>query len=581
MSTVTLSGMFSGIDSNSIIAQIVQLDQVPITQLTTQRSTLDTNKSDYGFISSSLSNLQSTLQAISDPTLFQAKAVSNSNTSVGNASVDSTATAGSAEINVTQIATTSVLRGGNAGGAFSDTKVTAPPSGSALIGTVLNADLTIGQTFTINGVQITLNSGNVIDDGNASSANSVIGKINTSGAGVTATYNATTGKFALTSATPTVLGSGADTSDFLQQAQLFNNGSTSITSDIGIGRLNASADLTLAGLRTAPTAGTFAVNGVSITYNSGDTLNTVLQNITASAAGVNATYDSYTDRIVLTSSTRGAQGIAVSDGTSNLATALRLTSSESELSTGKSTLFTVGIDPTVRQSADEILTATELGVTGLTFTALAKGDTTLTVAPDTATIKGKIDAFVTQYNSTQSLVESYIKIDPTDLSQNGILASDSTLAFLPNELRSNTTSAINSSSTIRMLEDLGIVGNSTDNTLTLTDQTMLDNALKDHPQEVASLFTDSSSGLSAKLGSLLTAYDNGSNGVIVLRQNSITDQQKNIDDQVARLNLALAAEQARLQSQFALLDAIQGTTQNLNSLFGAPNSTSTTTCKTV
>ncbi len=581
MSTVTLSGMFSGIDSNSIIAKIVQIDQIPIDRLTAQRSALDGNRSAYGFINSSLSNLQSNLQAISDPTLFQSKAVSNSNSIVGSASVDSTATAGSVQINVTQVATTSVLRGGNAGGAFSDTKVTAPPAGSALIGTVLNTDLTIGQTFTINGVQITLNSGNVIDDGNASSANSVIGKINTSGAGVTATYDAATGKFALTSATPIVLGSGADTSNFLQQAQLFNNGSTSVTSSIGIGRLNASADLTLAGLRTAPTAGTFAINGVSITYNSGDTLNTVLGNINSSAAGVNATYDSYTDRIVLTATARGAQGIAVSNGTSNLATALRLTSSESELSTGKATLFTVGADPTVRQSADEILTTTELGVTGLTFTALATGATTLTIAPDTATIKGKIDAFVTQYNSTQSVIDSYIKIDPTDLSKNGLLAGDSALTFLPSDLRANTTSVINSSGTIRMLEDLGIVGNSTDNTLTVTDQTALNNALRDHPQEVASLFTDSSTGLSTKLNSLLAAYDNGSNGVIVLRQNSITDQQKNIDDQIARLNLALAAEQSYLQSQFALLDAIQGTTQNLNSLLSSQGTTSTTTGKTV
>ena len=124
-----------------------------------------------------------------------------------------------------------------------------------------------------------------------------------------------------------MLGSGSDTSDFLQQAELFNNGTGSVTSSVGLGRIDGDTDLASAGLRTAPTAGTFTVNGVSINYTAGETLNDVISSINSSSAGVTASYDSYEDQLVLSATARGPQSITVTDGTSNLATALRLTTS--------------------------------------------------------------------------------------------------------------------------------------------------------------------------------------------------------------------------------------------------------------
>jgi flagellar hook-associated protein 2 len=76
-------------------------------------------------------------------------------------------------------------------------------------------------TFTINGVQITINSA-------TATLGDVIAQINSSAAGVTATYNAETSSFSLTAKNPgpssILLGAGSDTSNFLAAAGFTANG---------------------------------------------------------------------------------------------------------------------------------------------------------------------------------------------------------------------------------------------------------------------------------------------------------------------------------------------------------------------
>jgi flagellar hook-associated protein 2 len=462
--SVTIAGSFSGLNVSSIISTIIAADSIPITNLQTEDTKLQTQSTNLGTLGTSLGNLSTQLQNLSSPTLFNSKTATLSNTAVGTAAADSTARSGTTTVNVTQLATATTLRGGLPGGAFADQKLTAPPAGSTLVSTALDESSVNGEVFTINGKQITLSSSTVLDDGNPNSTNSVVGLINNSGAGVTASYNSTTGAISLqaNSSSPIILGSSTDTSDFLQQAELFNNGSGTVTSATGMGRIDPNADLSTAGLRTTPTTGTFTVNGVSIQYNAGDSLSTVMDNINSSGAGVTATYDTYEDQIVLTSNSVGGQNITVADGTSNLATALRLTSSDSTLDAGQSTLFTVGTDPTVRQSNSNVISSAALGVQGVTLTATATGATQITVQPDVTTIANAINAFVTQYNSTQSTIASLTAVNTSDAADSGPLATDTNLTFLAPELRQAMTNLTTSSGTIRMLSDLGVESNAYD-----------------------------------------------------------------------------------------------------------------------
>jgi flagellar hook-associated protein 2 len=560
--SVSLGGFFSGLDSTSLIQQLTALNRQPEVTLTREKNSNSEKSSAYNSIQSSMSSLRSTLTALNDSALYASKAAASSDATKATVSVDYTAVSSATSINITQVATNSILTGGKISGSFVDTKLTSVPSAAANVSKVLGTTDYVGETFTINNSTITLSSGETIS--------TLLTKMNAV-SGVTATYDSSTGKFSLSSASTIIMGSGSDTSDFLQRAQLFNNGTGSVTSNIGVGRLDTTTAFASSDLRsgTALSSGTFTVNGVSIAYSTSDSISTVLSNITNSTAGVTATYDSYTDRIVLTSKNRGAQNITVADGTSNIATALRLASTDSGISVGNATQFTVGSDTTVRQSEDQTLTAAELGLTGVTVNAIDTGTVTINVTPDTEKIKKTIDAFVTQYNSVQNLVKSYVKINTSDLSQNGLLANDSTVAYLPSMLRSATTDALRSSGTIRMLEDLGITGNSSDNTLTLSDSSKLLAALQDHSDEVVEMFTDASTSLDHRLGSILDSYAQTGTGVLAIRQNSITEQNKNIDEQIARIEAQVLAEEAYLKQQFAALDSASGRSQQISSIFSS------------
>jgi len=623
--SVTIGGTFSGLNVTSIIQSIIAADSIPITQLQTQDTNLTTQSTTLGALGTSLGQLSTVLQSLTPDVLASQTAV-GSNTAVGTPTVDSTAQSGSVTVNVTQLASSTVLRSGSG----TDTKLTASPAGDTNIGTVLDESDVDGETFTINGKTITLASTDVLDDGNPDSTNSVIGKINNSGAGVTASYNATTGQISLTSASPILLGASTDTSDFLTQAQLFNNGTDSVTSSIGIGRIdpdadlataglataptagtftingvsinyNASgsvtsaigigridpdADLATAGLATAPTAGTFSINGVSINYNAGDSLNTVINNINLSGAGVTAIYDTYEDQLVLSSTTRGPQNITVADGTSNAATALRLTTSDSTLQAGNATLFTVNGSSQVRESNSNVINASDLGVKGLTFTATGTGSTQVTISPDVTNIAAAIDAFVTQYNTTQALIATDMAVsttpttttdssgDTTTSDASGPLASDTNLTFLAPQLRSVTSGSVSNTATIRMLSDLGVDTNANDNTLTQVDTTKLASALTNNLSEVESLFNDPTVGLTTTVQNVISTYNDSLNGVITNEQTDISNEISFNQSQITKMQEEMQVEQTNLENEFALLDETEGDNAALSGVLGSSSGSS-------
>jgi flagellar hook-associated protein 2 len=562
---VTISGTFSGLDVSSIISTLIQADSIPITNLQTQDKTLSTQSTALGALGTSLGNMSVALQALSAPGLLQSQTATLSNSNLGSATTSTGATSGTTTLSVTQLASATVLTGGEAGGAFADSKLTAPPSADTSIDSVLDESDISGQTFTINGKQITLSDSDTLGD--------VINNINSAGAGVTASYDDTTGDVSLSSSSssPIILGSGSDTSDFLQQAELFNNGTTSVTSSVGLGRIDPSADLGSAGLRTAITPGTFTINGVSINYSAGGSLIDLMSSINSSAAGVTATYDTYDDQMVLSSNQRGPQSITVADGTGNIATALRLTSSDSQLSVGQATLFSVNGGAT-RQSDSNILTSSQLGIAGVNFTATATGSTQLTVAPDVDTIGNAINAFVTAYNSTQSLISTDMYVNPSDSAQDGVLANDSNLTFLAPELRQVTASAINDTATVRMLSDLGIDTNANDNTLTSVDATDLQNALTNNLSDVESLFNDPTSGLTTTLQSVLDGYNDSLNGVIVNEQNNIASEITYNQAKISTMQQVIDTEQTTLENEFAQLDTVEASAQSLSGIINGSSS---------
>ena len=64
MATISSPGIGSGLDINSIITQLVAVERVPLTQLKTQATALQTKLSTYGKVQSAISALRDAASAL-------------------------------------------------------------------------------------------------------------------------------------------------------------------------------------------------------------------------------------------------------------------------------------------------------------------------------------------------------------------------------------------------------------------------------------------------------------------------------------------------------------------------------------
>ena len=238
-------------------------------------------------------------------------------------------------------------------------------------------------TFTVGGKQITLAT--------SDSLQQVFDKISTAtGGGVTGSYDAATDKISFSSSSAIVLGSATDTSNFLQIAKLYNNGTANISSNSPLGAAPLSNTLASSNLQTSITdggngVGEFKINGVSITFNATtDSMSDTLARINNSAAGVTASYDSASDRFTLTNKTTGDIGVALEDVTGNFLAATKLSSGT--LQRGNNLLYSINGGGQLISQSNTISEATS-GLAGLTVTALAEKIHDRDIASDSVKLK--------------------------------------------------------------------------------------------------------------------------------------------------------------------------------------------------
>ncbi len=158
-------------------------------------------------------------------------------------------------------------------------------------------------SFQINGSTIDVNASDSIND--------VLDRINQSNAGVSATFDAGSESVLLTQnttgSTPDIVLEN-DTSGFLAAMKL--DGATATPGE------DAETDKSMSGVASFSTVqnGNISVNGVSIDIDvNADSLNDVLDRISASAAEVTASFDSASQKVTLTSDDADSQ-MTLSDG---------------------------------------------------------------------------------------------------------------------------------------------------------------------------------------------------------------------------------------------------------------------------
>lgn len=585
--TITVSGLGSGLDYNSWITQLVALKQTKIDAVSSQVSNITSQESALNSVKSDYSNLLTSIQAFTDTltskNIFNQKSASSSSSAV-TASVDSTADIQNLSVTVDKLATATVAKSASVAGAYigNSSKMSDISEGAFNAGTF---------SVYVNGAKNTLTLNSTDTLGN------VVNELNTI-TGVSASISAD-GKLTIgTSNSSTVtIGSSSDSSNF-KNVMALSGSNSSYTSTKSLFSTNTANPLiggSFAG-STAITAGNFTIGNAVFTIDNTTTMDGLISQINKNAdAGVTAAWDSTAGKLVLTSIDQGAVNINVQAGDSDSGTAdsnftdLMGLTSNGNLAANSQTLGTdasLTINGNTITSTSNTVTSDISGIKGLTLTLTDKTTSTATVsvAADTSKVSSAITTFVNAFNSAISDTSSATSAGTITTSGGtitttgkGLLYGETSLSSLGNKIRTLATSSSTASDVYKTLASIGIttgaVGASvTANTNKLSvDTTKLTAALQNNPDEVMKLLvgdkTAGTTGVLSNMQDKLTTALDSTKGYFASRKGTYEKQATRLNTQITTMNTDLTTYQKQLQTKFSAMDKLISKLKNSASVF--------------
>ena len=558
---ISASGLITGIDSAALISQLMQLERQPIARYNQRIDALEAKQTAIRELRTQIQSFRNRTQDFRLTNIFNAFQSSTSEETVLTTEVNSSnPVVGAFNVEVLQLASATNATSSSRMGANVNTTI-------PLSGTTFSTAVESG-TFTINGVEITLNA-------DTTSLNSILSTITSSGAGVTASYDAVNDKVILANTTPgdtalINLGADDDTSNFLNAigvegaTQLPNgSGSNEVTSTRNLGAVDSGAVLNdVSFVDGAITAGSFSINGVSITIDpANDSIQGIIETLNSSDAGIQASYDGASDGIRVISNQLGSPTIrfgGVGD-TSNFLSVVNLDTATQ--TAGNNAELTVNGGPVLTRSTNEVSDV----ISGVNLKLLAAGTTTVTVGSDDDAILEDVQEFVDEFNATVTKIRELTGPE-------GPLAGDGTIRNLESFLFTQVFSQVTGIGDFESLLDIGITtgedfDSSVGATLTL-DGDILREALRDDRQNVEQLFhNNSESGVSDLLYPFIdeAAKATGFLNARAKANGSIDTQIQNLRDQIERVETRIGQKESRLRRQFTQLETLSAGFQNQSS----------------
>lgn len=574
-SSLQVAGLASNFDWKTFVDQIIQLQHAPADRLATEKNTNTQKVSLLGTLGTKLASLQTSVQALKSSDLFGKRtAVSATASSTWGVSAATNTVAGSYKIAVSQLATAAKLSGAaDIGQGISATDSVA---GLTLANLPVAQAVTAG-TFSVNGHKVTV----ALTD----SLESVFQAISTAtGGDVTATYDHTTDKVSLTSASGALmLGASNDTSNFLRALKLGNSPAATgtLSSSAKLGSLKTAATLATAGFGAAITAvdgagaGAFTINGVSIAYNvTTDTLFSVLKRINDSGAGVRAAYNPAEDRVALTNAGTGDTGISVTEAAGGLLGALGLTAGAA-FERGQDANFTIN-GGAVLSSASNTLDASSHGIAGLSVTADAAATQMITVAADTTAMHSSIQSFVDNFNSVQQFLDAATKVskDSKGKISAAVLSDNREIQEWAHSLRTLAFGTIGGlTGPVKRINDLGLDFKAGTNELEIKDDAKLTAALGKTTADVQAFFSAQTTGFAAKLDAFVSKVS----GQNTDQQARLNKNNTALDDQIAAIERSLVQQRALMESAFINMESAQSQLKSQQATLTAAFSTTAIT----
>ncbi|MEQ8171631.1 MAG: flagellar filament capping protein FliD [Candidatus Eremiobacterota bacterium] len=582
----SVSGSSSSSFDFSILTQLeLARDREPLTQMQTKQSSNKLKLSAMQSLNSQIVSLNSSISTLNTSSTYASKSTVSSNTGVATITANANSAAGTYKLtNVTQLATSTKMTtsstnaGGGLGGSISPTA------------TLINAGFGITPSnggdgkgsFTIDGITIEYDVETDKLEDSSDTEHSIVDRINNAMAGagknITADYDETTDKFTLvrTGSTDTIsISSGADKGNLLSALNLTSatqdtsGGNNTVTSSIHLKTVKADEVLTSAksNFGVSITAGSFTINGTTLNIGSTDTLNSVLEKINNSSAGVSASYDRTTDKLVLNSKTTGTTSIMVgaTSDTSNFLSAAFIKNGVATEETGKNAVFQIeGINngnPITRNS-NSISDLID-GVTIQLKSTYNTGTTTetpisLSISQDTSTAYNAISSFVSNFNSLVSNLK--IKTAPADVendtvtTESGVLHGDAFFTGMRSELQLQATNLVNGiTGNYNSLSSIGITLNESGE-LSI-DSSKLNSALSSNMSDVQQIFTNSSYGIASTMSTYLTGITDSSTGSLTKSIEYFTETSNNLDSQIEKFEEYLTKREEYYTQKYADIQA--------------------------
>ena len=551
---IYFSGLASGLDSDSIITQLMAIERAPIARLEDRIEALENQRTAIQSVRTDLLTLYNRSQDFVLDMVFDQIAATSSEEGVLTVDLSGqNPVRGSFVVEVTTLASATVGTGSHYLGQVIDPNAPLESAGFS--------ETPTSGTFTVNGTEITI-------DVTTDSLNDVLNNITTN-TNVTATFNATTNKVVLTNTDPgdtdiINLGTISDTSNFLESARLLGatqtGTPTTLESTVDVAVVDPGNTLDEIFGVGAVTAGTFRINGTTITITdpSTETLNDVLNAINSSESGVTVSFDESSDTIRVVSDTLGSRTIDFTDGTSGFLAAAYLDTADQ--TAGTDAQFTVdGVSMT--RNTNTINDA----IGGVSFTLLSTGTSTITVNDDYEAMIEDVTEFVDAYNTAVQTIYD-------ELSGEGDLGNDVSIRMVENYLR--TTIFGRPTGVTGNYESLAGIGITTGDTfeqdvlsLLEVDEGQLREALETDRDAVESLFTNPTEDGIADLFESYLQDMTSATGFLQSRSGAngtIRDQIDSLNDRIDAIEDRLVLKEERLRRQFTQMEMMLSELQSVN-----------------
>lgn len=190
----------------------------------------------------------------------------------------------------------------------------------------------------------------------------------------------------------------------------------------------------------------------------------------------------------------------------------------------------------------------------------------ITIENDEKSTKDSLKSFVDSYNSLMGTIDKLTGFDadkePDDPNRAGVLNGDSLTRSVTTQMRNLLNEPIEINGKLYQMSDFGI-SIQRDGTLELEeDSDKLDDIISENFAVIGQFFAQEDTGFLAKADKLLDSFTDKTDGSLSVKEDTLKERQKSLDDDMTDLNKRMAAYEDRTYKQFLAMDEAIGQMNN-------------------